>query len=311
MPDLIVMTPNPERMLQLLDLPANVSARAAANEEEALALGSEATVLLINPRKLTQRLVDGLPRLRWIQLMSAGADALLNLRLPQDVVVTTASGIHGPQMSELVFLYMLSLLRDVRGLIHAQRNARWEEVPQRLLTGRRVLLVGLGSIAESLARRCAAFDMEVHGASNSRTHAPDVAVVHPMDDLCRAVRDMDFVVVLTPYSVRTRHLIGREVLDAMPASAYLINVARGQVVDEDALVTALRNGAIAGAGLDVFETEPLPAENPLWRMRNVMVTSHIGGLSDIYLEQLAPLVSANLARWFASPPQPLSNPVRD
>lgn len=309
MTDVVVMVLWPGQMGNLLAPPAGVTITAAASEDEAIGLGANARALLIYPQFLTQRLIDNLPRLEWIQLVSAGTDILDTVTLRPGIVVTNASGMHGPQMSELAFLYMLAFCRDMRGIFAAQAEARWNQGPQRLLAGQKVLIVGVGASAEALAARCNAFEMHVEGVSGARNSAPGFRHVHPMRDLHKAVGDADFIVVLTPWRKETRHLINGDVLAAMRSDAFLINLARGPVVDENALIAALRNGEIAGAGLDVFETEPLPPESPLWRMRNVIVTPHIGGYSDIYREQLAPLVNDNLWRWFDHPRQPPRNQV--
>jgi phosphoglycerate dehydrogenase-like enzyme len=136
--------------------------------------------------------------------------------------------------------------------------------------------------------------MRVIGISNGRSEAPHFDAIMPRDRLNEAASQADFLIVLAPHNAETDKLIGAGVLDAMKPSGVLINIARGGVVDEDALITALRAGKIRGAGLDVFRTEPLPKDSPLWDMPNVFITSHIGGMSDTYGEQVMPLLVNNL-----------------
>jgi phosphoglycerate dehydrogenase-like enzyme len=196
-------------------------------------------------------------------------------------------------MAELVLLYMLSLYRDLPRMLQNQRNATWRRWGQRLLHGKTVVIIGVGSIGEAIAARCRSFGMRVVGVTR-RNHIAGVDEIYPREHLRETAARADFLVVVTPYSRETHHMVDAAVLDAMPRSAYLINVARGSVVDEAALIAALRRGAIAGAALDVFETEPLPASSPLWHFENVIVTPHIGGMSDIYAEQALPILLHNL-----------------
>jgi phosphoglycerate dehydrogenase-like enzyme len=197
---------------------------------------------------------------------------------------------------------MLHFARDFRKLFAVQDAHHWNRVEQRLLAGSTVVIVGVGAIAEELARRCKAFDMRVVGVSAGRKAAPHFDAIHPREKLHEAAGVADFLVVLTPYNRATHHLIDSGVLAAMKPSGVLINIARGDVVDEAALIRALRERKIGGAGLDVFHTEPLPKESPLWDLPNVFVTSHIGGMSDTYGEQVLPLLIDNLSAYVDGQP---------
>jgi phosphoglycerate dehydrogenase-like enzyme len=297
-----------DRLAPGLRLPEGMTAVEAGSADE-IAAHPDATILVTNPGWLTQEMLDSLPNLRWLQCISAGTDPLAALRLPAGCQVTSASGVHAPQMTELLFFFMLGLLRDVRSVLARQDKAQWQPAPQRLLAGRTLLVVGVGAIAEALALRCNTFGMRVVGLSAHRTEAPGFAAVRPMAELHAALGDADIVVILTPHTTATHHLIDAPALAAMRSNAFLINVARGAVVDTAALVDALRAETIAGAGLDVFEEEPLPDTSPLWRMRNVLMTPHIGGWSDFYNEQLAPFISENLRCWAEG--RPLHNLIVD
>ena len=281
----------------------------ATDMAAACRIGGDADILASLAPRVTQELIDAMPRLRWIAALTTGTDTLDTLRLPADVIVTSARGVHGPQMSEVAILHMLALSRDFGAMVENQAQARWDRWPQKLLHGKTAVIVGVGSISEALAMRCKAFDMRVVGVSDSRTQAPGFDVISRRENLHQAASEADFLIVLAPLTAATRHMIDAGVLRAMPRHAYLVNIARGAVVDEAALVEALRDGRIAGAGLDVFDREPLAADSPLWRMRNVVITPHVGGLSDVYARQVSPLLVENLRCYLAGQVRAMRNLV--
>jgi phosphoglycerate dehydrogenase-like enzyme len=289
-------------------LPGGVRIRTAESFDAPDPDPARVTVLVAIPEMLEQPIIDRFPRLEWLQTITSGVDPLLGLDL-RGIAVSNAAGVHAPQMTELAFLYMLAFARDVRGLLARQAAAQWLRRPQRLLAGAQAVIVGVGRIAEVLAQRCRSFDMRVTGVTGSRREAPGFDRLVGRDRLVEAARTADYLIVIAPYSPRTHHLVSREVIDALPPTAVLINIARGAVVDESALIDALTQQRIAGAGLDVFATEPLPADHILWTLPNVILTPHIGGVSANLVEQVTPLIEENLRRWFASPRRPLVNAV--
>ena len=231
----------------------------------------------------------------WAGNLTYGTDRLETLTaLKPDVLVTSARGIHGPQMSELAFLSMIALSRDFARMQRNQHAHRWERWPQRLIFAKTAVIVGIGPIAEELAARCTAFGMRVIGVSDARDSAPHFERLMKRSQLREAAALADFMILLVPLSAATRHIIDEGVLDTMKPDSILINLARGTVVDEQALIRALRANRIGGAGLDVFETEPPADGSPLWDMPNVIITPRIGGMSDVYASQLLPLVAHNL-----------------
>jgi phosphoglycerate dehydrogenase-like enzyme len=255
-------------------------------------------------------LVQATPRLKWIQALTTGVDPLIMMDvLDPSVTITSARGIHGPQMSEMAFLFMLDFARDIRAILRDQQNRHWERRPQRLLLDKTVVIVGVGIISEELARRCKAFGMRVVGVS-SRASADGFDAMVPRDRLEEAAGQADFLIAIVPYTRDTHHLISASVLDAMPRHGVFINIARGPVVDEDALIERLRDGRIAGAGLDTFVEEPLPATSPLWSLDNVIITPHVGGMSDIYAEQILPLLVHNVRAFKEGRMHDLRNLVR-
>jgi D-2-hydroxyacid dehydrogenase (NADP+) len=248
--------------------------------------------------------------LRWIQSLTTGTDNILRLSaLRAEVTVTSTRGMHGPQMSELVFLQMLALLRDFPRMQRNQAAHAWQRWPQPLLSGKTVVIVGIGAIAELLAPRCKAFGMNVYGVSGSPRKPAGFDGVFGRDELHRAAALADFLVLIVPYTPQTEKLVDASVIAAMKPGAYLINVARGGVLDENALLAALREKRLAGAALDVFRETPLPPDHPLWREEKIIITPHIGGTSDIYLDQAYPIVRDNLRKFLAGETRAMTNIV--
>ena len=268
---------------------------AGHDPAEALAKCAAADILIIRTDEIFAELIDRMPKLRLIQALTTGTDHIQALpNLPRHVTLAAARGFHGPQMSELAFIFMLHFVRDFRDLFATQTAHRWNRVEQSLLVDRTAVIVGVGSIAEDLAHKCKVFGMRVVGVSDGRAEAPHFDAILPRARLNEAAAQADFLIALVPHTPATNNLIGAAVFDAMKPSGVLVNIARGGVVDEDALIAALRAKKIAGAGLDVFRVEPLPKESPLWDMPNVFITSHVGGMADTYGDQVMPLLIENL-----------------
>jgi phosphoglycerate dehydrogenase-like enzyme len=281
-----------------------LSFASAKSATDAIAFGSESEILLIRTDEISPALIAAMPRLRLIQALTTGVDHIVALpNLPDYVCVAAARGFHGPQMSELAFLFMLAFARNFPAVLENQKQRRWDRRPQRLLAAKTAVLVGVGRIAEEMAKRCRAFDMKVVGVSGSRTHAAGFDAVYTRANLIHAAAQADFLIILLPYTSENHHLIGAAVIGAMKKSAVLINISRGGVVDESALQQALTDGHIAGAGLDVFQTEPLPTSNPWWNTPNVILTSHVGGMSDTYVDQVLPVLIDNLRAFMAGEPE--------
>lgn len=281
----------------------------AASEAEALAAPADTTIIFSKAQCLPHALLERLPQLAWIHSLTTGIDRILAGRPRADIVITCARGIHGPQMTELALLLMLSLLRGFPQVLRNQAARVWDRRPQPLLTGRTIGIVGLGAIAAALAPRCQSFGMRVIGVSDSRRTAPGCDEVRPRTALAEVAGQVDFLLLLVPLQDATRHLVDARVLRAMRPTSYLLNLARGPVVEESALVEALRAGRIAGAALDVFDIEPLPASSLLWDLPNVIITPHVGGFSAVYGEQNLPLLDENLRAWVAGEPAAMRNIV--
>lgn len=253
------------------------------------------------------------PNLRWLAMPSAGADGavragLLTAEVEHPLLITTANGVHAVPITEFVFGALLMLVRRWPDILTLQREHTWPNHQGWLRLGGRELcgstlgVVGLGAIGRQIARIGRAFGMRV--VATRRTVAPgaadpDLDALYPTDNLRALLAESDFVVLAVPATSATRNLIGPEELGAMKPTAILVNIARGSVIDQPALIAALQNGTIAGAALDVFEQEPLPADSPLWELPNVLVSPHISGSTNRYSRRFTDLFLDNLARYRA------------
>ena len=197
-------------------------------------------------------------------------------------------------MSEMAFLHMLNLTRGYPRMLRNQDQRVWERWPQSLLYQKTVGILGIGVIAEELARKCKAFNMTVYGISSTVREVEGIDRFFHREELPKVAAMVDYLIILVPYSSETDKIVNEKVISAMKPTAYLINLARGGVLDENALIEALKAGKIAGAGLDVYNEEPLPENHPFWGMKDVMMTPKLGGMSDIYPEQVMPVLEKNL-----------------
>lgn len=267
-----------------------------------------------------------MPHLRWVQMWGAGANWLMSNPQQRDALftLTNAVGVHAVQISEHVFALLLAFGRNLANALAAQDKGVWAQVKHPTealdtpfafssgnlfeLAEKSMLVLGVGAIGERVAKLAQAFEMRVAGMRNHPEKAsPYVDEMVGPDRLQEVLRTADFVVNTLPYTEATRHLLGAEELAIMKSSAILINIGRGATVDESALIEALQGGVIAGAGLDVFEQEPLPAGSPLWTMPNVLMTSHYSGATPRYNERALDIFLDNLQRYQNG--QPLRNVV--
>jgi phosphoglycerate dehydrogenase-like enzyme len=235
-------------------------------------------------------------KLRWVQTSSAGIDRLPLEKLRSlSVHVTSASGIHPVSMSETLFAMLLSFSRNLHHAIRYQSNRIWKPSERYYqLSGLTMGIIGLGAIGAEFARIAAAFGMRTLGVRRSAIPVPGVDEMYGMEQLGEVLSRSDVVVNVLPYTSETRHLFNEERFGQMNPDALFFNMGRGSSVDTDALVQALEKGLIRGAGLDVFETEPLPGDHPLWSMDNVILTPHIGGWTNHYKQRVADILIHNL-----------------
>jgi phosphoglycerate dehydrogenase-like enzyme len=257
-------------------------------------------------RPFPREQILAMPRLRWVQLGSAGIDHIAPFD-PQRLVVTNASGIHGDVMSEYVIGLLVHLTWNVTRLIDQQRARHWERYEVPSLTGRTMGIVGAGRVGAAIAARARAFGMRTIGLRRSGEPLDGFERMYTPDSLPALLAESDVVVVALPLTAATRHSIGARELAALRPSAYFINVSRGGIVDEAALIELLERRRIAGAVLDVFDREPLPPESPLWSLPNVLITPHIAGELEGWPIELTRLFCVNLRRWMND--EPLRNVV--
>jgi D-2-hydroxyacid dehydrogenase (NADP+) len=259
-----------------------------------------ANILMTYGPMMTDHVVRDAENLQWIQALGTGVDNLIDLpSLRRSVLITNIRGIHGPAMSEAAIMAMLALSRDFPRVLRNQDRRVWDRWPARLLSEKTLGILGVGAIAEALALRCKALGMTVVGVSSVPRAVAGFDRMCGREDLITAVGNFDFLILLTPYSAATRNIIDSRVFSAMKTSSYLINLARGGVVDETALIKALENHQIAGAALDVFSQEPLPEKHPLWGMKNVILTPHLAGFYDGYAARALPVIEENIRRFLA------------
>ncbi len=256
-------------------------------------------------------------KLRWVHVTAAGVGPQLFPEfVASDVVLTNARGLHAVSMAEHTLGVILMFGRKLHLARDAQREARWTQVEQfteappfDMLPGRTLGLVGLGAIGSAIAERARAFGMSVIAVRRRPgvTATAGVDAAWGRERLGELLERSDYLVLAAPETGETRGMIGPAELARMKRSAVLVNIGRGALVDEPALIEALRAGAIAGAALDVMAEEPLPAASPLWAMPNVIVTSHVSGMGPRYWERAMEQFAANLERWLKG--EPLQNVV--
>jgi phosphoglycerate dehydrogenase-like enzyme len=256
-------------------------------------------------------LPGSLPNLRWFQQIGAGADWLM--KQPElansDLILTSASGVHAIPIAEHILALMLTLSRRIHRFAQAQRDHQWRPRGRPgELDGSTIGIIGLGAIGQKTAEKARGLNMRVLGlrrdVSRSCEHVERIFAPPQLHEL---LAESDWVVLSASHSRQTDRMIGDAELDAMKSSAYLINIARGGIVDEAALIRALQAGSIAGAGLDVFEAEPLAENSPLWDMGNVIITPHYAGNTPHYADRVVEIFSDNLRRYLAG--EPLRNLV--
>ena len=262
-------------------------------------------------RGLTPELLAAASDLRWLQITGAGVENLLFPALVESsVLVTNFSGVHAPNMAEHLVAMMLAFARGLPEIMRFQVRHEWHHAERGTfeLGGQTLGVLGLGDIGNALAWRANALGMRVVGLKRRSTDLPrGVERIYLPDELPALLAESDHVASALPLTPRTRHLLGVAEFAAMRPSAYVYNVGRGAVIDQAALVDALRAGRIAGAGLDVTDPEPLPADSPLWDMPNVLITSHTSGGSPRYWERGIEILLENIGRYRRD--EPLLNVV--
>ncbi|MFN0073945.1 MAG: D-2-hydroxyacid dehydrogenase [Chloroflexota bacterium] len=258
--------------------------------------------------KLLQDLWPSLPDLRWVHVAAAGVDAFLFPELRgSDVVLTNSRGAFDESVAEFGLALILMFAKRLNETMINQQNQRWQHVETQLLSGRTVAVVGFGAIGHLVGRKCRALGMGVLGVRRSGQGHPDADEMFSMQDLPTVLTRADYVVLVLPQTDETRLVIGTRELQMMRPDAVLINIGRGSALDEMALASALETRIIRGAGLDVFQREPLVPDHPLWAQSNVVITPHMASDADDWRRRLVQVFSDNLSRYQSG--EPVSNQI--
>jgi glyoxylate/hydroxypyruvate reductase len=280
--------------------------RTPAQAAEWAALVALAEVMFDVDRASSGDLPRQAPRLRWVQLSSSGVGQLVERTGlgASPIVVTNAAGVHATALAEFVLFAMLYFAKRMPRVLADQRRRHWERFALDTLPGKTLGVVGLGQVGHAIARVARGAGLRVvavrRTAGGTGSDLPDVAVVYPQSGLGALLAESDYVVLIVPFTPDTAGLLGTRELALMKLGAVLINIARGQLVDEPALIHALRSGHLGGAALDVFATEPLPANSALWDLPNVLVTPHSMSTALGENEALVELFCENLRRYLGS-----------
>lgn len=313
-PDVVARIESLDPRIRTLQLPNAFARDASSLDDETKAetkrLLAEAEVLFA-PSRVPAEYLEAAPHLKWFQTITAGIDRLASEgMLERDFTVTNVRGMAAPAIAEYVIAAMLMFVKGLHTSVRDQEKHHWGFRFTGELRGKTLGIVGMGAIGREAARRAKAFEMRVLATRRTVEEGEqdvDCDEMLPYTGLGRLLAESDFLALCLPLTPETRGAIGATELAQMKPAACLVNVARGQVVDQEALITALRERVIAGAALDVFDPEPLPPDSPLWDMPNVILTPHISGAVEGYGHRAAEVFIANLERYLAG--KPLENRV--
>lgn len=297
---------------ELARVAPNVRVVTGLSRDQALARASEAHG--IDARFANQEFLERASNVRWVQAMSAGVDRYMGIEALEDerVVLTNMRGAHGPAIADHSFAMLLTLTRNLRVYAERQTRGEWKrggaEQPAIALAGRTMLVVGLGGIGSEVAVRAHGFGMRVIATRRTSGERPSyVERVGKPEDLLELLGEADVVAVCVPLTSETERLFDARAFAALKPGAILINIARGKLVDTDAMLAALDSGQLGGACLDVTDPEPLPADHALWRAKNVVITPHVAADAQLTDERSWELLRDNLRRFGAG--EPLLNVV--
>jgi len=297
--NLLILSRRADDYQRLVDAAGLPDLRIVSSSDADVAAQQEFEIVLGEP-SLVRTALPRLTAVKWVQSTWAGVEPLLDPSLRRDYILTNARGVFGPQMSEYVFGYMIAHERKMFEKYAAQKEGRWDPAHPGTLAGKQIGLLGVGSIGAALAATGKHFGMRVKGYTRGSEGCADVDQYFHGDDRAAFARDLDYLVSVMPNTAGTRHLVDAGLLAALPPRAVFINPGRGSVVDEAALADALQHGRLAGAVLDVFEQEPLPADHVFWKLPTVIITSHTAAIS--FPDDIAPVFIDNYRRWIDGAP---------
>ena len=286
---------------QIRNVSKRITVEVATEEEDILKSVEDADIIF---GRFSKEMFLASKKLRWVQVASAGVDRYLFPEfVDSNVILTNSSGVHRIPISEIVIAMMLTFAKQLHKFVRFQLERRWNRLATDELEGKTAGVLGLGSIGMETACRAKCFGMRVLALERRIIRRPTyVDEILGAEDLDQLLQESDYLVIAVPLTRETYHMIGERELKLMKPGAYIINVARGAIIDNQGLVKALKEGWIAGAGLDVFEEEPLPEESELWKLDNVLITPHIAGSTPYYQERATEVFCKNLARYLHGKP---------
>jgi D-2-hydroxyacid dehydrogenase (NADP+) len=263
---------------------------------------AKAEIIIGWAKGISDSLLKGESQLRWVQSWSAGIDKMPLQQLQErDIILTTASGVHAEPISAVIFGFMLMFTRNLHHAVLNQQHGHWKsDGSESELSGKTAVIFGTGAIGSETARIAKAFRMKTIGVSRTGQPATDFDQVYQTDQWKDAVSQGDFVINTLPLTKDTHHFFQAAVFSEFKQGSYYINIGRGGTTHTEDLIDALNSGQIRGAGLDVFETEPLPQDHPLWTMEQVIITPHSAGNTDRYAERIVDIIAENLKSYIAT-----------
>ena len=300
MSDCIVVTTLADEFAKEIERLANfpIKMKACTSGKQALAEYTCETALFGSPDMIAD-ILPKMPTIDWVQSSWAGVTPLMALDR-RDYVLTGIKDVFGAQMSEYVIGYLLAHELKVLQRMHQQREHNWFEGHSGTLEGKRMGIMGTGSIGQHIARTAKRFGVKVTGLNRSGAASPGFDNILPVNELGKFLKELDYLVATLPRTPGTDNLLDTDALAQLPTHAYFVNVGRGNVVDDEALMDALRNNRLAGAALDVFDEEPVPQDSPLWDTPNLSITAHISAISHPLL--IVPVFVENYRRYVNGQP---------
>jgi len=298
--NIVVLNPLADRHKEMLQAAVPDINIIISDENDALKYMPCCHILVTWGSTETRPLYLAAPSLEWIHALSAGVEKLIFPEIQvADTILTNSKGIHGISVSEHILAMMLAFSRGITVSIRQQQAKLWKRMPTGELHDRTLGIVGLGSIGREIAKKARALGMTVLASKQEITTELFVDKLYPADNdsLLEMLAQSDFIVIALPLTEHTQNMISLPHFTAMKRSAYFFNIARGAIVNEADLITALEQKLIRGAGLDVFATEPLAESSPLWEMPNVIITPHVAAFSPAYLDRAVNLFADNLTRF--------------
>lgn len=291
-----------EQQERIKDASPEYTLTLASAKNPDLQLLADAEIVIGWAKGITDTLIRPNSPLRWLQSWSAGVEKLpLESLEKQAVLLTSASGVHAEPISAVIFGFMLMFTRNLHVAVRNQQNRHWNsDSTESELFGKTVVIAGTGAIGSETARIAKAFRMKTIGVSRSGKPLADFDQVYTTADLKKAVGQGDFIINTLPITDETKHLFNETSFSAFKQGSYYINIGRGATTHTEALIEALNSGQIRGAGLDVFETEPLPEDHPLWTMEQVIITPHSAGNTDRYADRMVDIFTENMKSYLST-----------